>query len=599
MRAILRSLLPALCLAAALGPRSGAAQAGPSAASPEEEPVDAGDAARDAQARFERERVRWLPSNRSWGGGPCDEILGRMCLRDDPGGDWYPEPEDARIGTARETLLAALAEAGARAPGDPWIVGQRVFYLGEAGRWDEALALAAAPECAGAGGWCGALRGLALHALGRFPEAEAAFRAALSELDPERAAEWSDPEWLLDGAGRRWWSDLDPPARASETPRLWALADPLLLVPGNDLLTEHWARRTVAWIRENARNPYGMRWGSDLEQLLVRYGWEVGWERAEGRIYDAPGPGGVIGHHHPESRPLFPPSVALRDAAAAPEAEWIPDDRLARTAYAPGYAPVLLPGAGQLAVFPRGDRMVVVGAYALPDDTTRHAGHAHAGRDSVAPPWRDRPDEAGLFLLDEADPTAVPPAARASGRTSGGLVVEAPAGRWVASLEVLSPTVRRAGRTRTGIARDPQPPDVFTLSDLLLVDGPLPVGASVEDAAAHALPRTWLRVGERFGVVWELFGLGYREEVLSYRLTVAGEGDGVIRRALRLLGLAGRERDQRLEWDEPAPERSGPALRGVEVELPPVPPGRYRLRLEIETRGRSPLVRELPIELRP
>src|SRR5690606_23781887 len=41
------------------------------------------EAARAAQFRFEQERLRWLPRAGSWGGGPCDEVLGRMCLRHD------------------------------------------------------------------------------------------------------------------------------------------------------------------------------------------------------------------------------------------------------------------------------------------------------------------------------------------------------------------------------------------------------------------------------------------------------------------------------------------------------------------------------------
>src|SRR5690606_3314557 len=102
--------------------------------------------ARGAQARFERERVARLPIDHDWPGGGCDEVVGRICMRA-PAGDWYPPPEDERIVQARETLLAELAAAGEDAPGDPWILGQRVFYLGEAGRWEEALALVRPDAC--------------------------------------------------------------------------------------------------------------------------------------------------------------------------------------------------------------------------------------------------------------------------------------------------------------------------------------------------------------------------------------------------------------------------------------------------------------------
>ena len=144
-------------------------------------------------------------------------------------------------------------------------------------------------------------------------------------MEEREAAAWWDPELVLDDAGRRRWSDLSPGERAGRMRGVWALADPLLIVPGNDRLTEHWARRTVSRIRERARNPYGMSWGSDLEELTVRYGWEVAWERAEPSSYALAEPAAAIGRHHPERRPLMPPGKALEDPWAAPEAGWIPD----------------------------------------------------------------------------------------------------------------------------------------------------------------------------------------------------------------------------------------------------------------------------------
>ena len=326
---------------------------------------------------------------------------------------------------------------------------------------------------------------------------------------------------------------------------------------------------------------------------------EVGWETAAGRIYAAPGPDGVVGHHEPEARPLFPPGRVLANPASAPSDDWAPAARDANSEYAPAYAPVHLPGAGVITVFPRGDSIAVVGAFALPEDTTFHATHEHPTRDSVPPLWRGRTDEAGLFLIPADDPTAPPLAVRGTGATSGAFVVEAPAGRWIASLEVLSTEARRAGRTRLGIDQPALPPDVFTVSELLLLDGPLPPSATLADAIPRLLGRSWVRPGDRIAIAWELFGLGYRDEPLGYRLTVVPEGEGLLRRAARVLRLVGPERTQRLEWGEESPDRRGPVLRSVELELPPLSPGPYRLRLEVVTRGRGTLVRELALELRP
>ena len=552
--------------------------------------------ARDAQRRFEIDRVRWLSATASRRYGACDEVLGRMCLRNDEGDDWYPGPEDPRIARAREELLDVLAAAGTL--GDPWILGQSVVYLGEAGRWDEARALAAAACSGGEGdGWCRALEGLALHALGRFPESESAFRRALELMDAERARVWNDPEPLLDSEGRAWWKSLSEAVRPDRAGLVWALADPFLLVPGNDGLTEFWSRWTVAETRTAARNAYGMAWGSDLEQLTVRYGWEVGWEREEARPLGPRTGGAVVGRHHPESRPLLPGGAVFQDPAVATEQDWIPDAFRPRSGYAPAYTPIVLPGAGQLAIFPRGDRFVLVGALALPEDTTFHAKHVHPDREQASPPWRGRASEAGLFLLS-VDGQGTTLAARAVGREQGGFALEAPAGRWVASLEVIAPERRRAGRTRIGVVVAATPLRQATLSDLLLVGTALPDGASLEDAAAQALPRGWLVHGERLAIAWELFGLGYRAETLSYRLTVEKIDGGLFHRAGRWLRILGSPRVRRVEWEEVGPERPGPALRSVEVDLPELEPGSYEVRLEVRSPQGAPLVRTRAVEVR-
>ncbi|MDT8342716.1 MAG: hypothetical protein RQ751_14495, partial [Longimicrobiales bacterium] len=124
-----------LALLAALAPgRPAAAQ---------DEPLDSAGlraAAERAQARFESVRRRHAPEALGWPGGRCDELVGRLCLRLEPGTDWWPRPEAAEVVEARARLLTELAEVGRRIPGDVWVRGQRVAYLGEAGRGEEALA---------------------------------------------------------------------------------------------------------------------------------------------------------------------------------------------------------------------------------------------------------------------------------------------------------------------------------------------------------------------------------------------------------------------------------------------------------------------------
>jgi tetratricopeptide (TPR) repeat protein len=582
------ALAPARSLAQAVDPPGGTpAERG------QREREALGDA-RAAQSRFEIARAQWLPRTAGWSGGDCDERIGRMCLRHDEG-DWWPGPEDARIVAAREGLLAQLAAAHALAPAEPWILGQRVLYLGEAGRWEAADSLARAVCAERPAPWCHALSGLALHALGRFPDAERAFRAALDRMEPDSASAWLDPERLLDARARSWLDDAPPSDRGRRIAEVWALADPLLLVPGNDQLTEHLSRVTLARARASARNPYGMTWSRDLEEMLVRFGWEAGWERIDERSVDPARADPVVGHHAPDSRPLMPTGAVLEDPPAAPASAWIGEFRRPRATYAPGYASAVLPADAQLAVFPRGGRFAVIAAVALPDDTTGRARDAPEQRRAPRTPWRDLEAEAGLFVIPAG---GGPPLEARSRGSSGALILEVPAGRSVVSVETWDPSVRRAGRTRAGLDLRARAPGEPTLSDLLLVDGGVAEGISLEDAAPRALPRAWVREGERVGIVWELFGFSTAEDPLSYRLTLEPRRPGLLQRAGRALRLLRTAPGRLLEWQEAAPDAPEPSLRGVELDLSELERGFWMIRLEVRPRGRAPLTVERQIEVR-
>lgn len=560
------------------------------------------EAAKQAQARFERRRLRWADRDRTgtWG-GECDERLGRMCLRFEEGGDWWPGDEDPDLVEAREALLEELAQAARTAPGDPWILGQRVVYLGEAGRWGEAGLLARQCPLAADRWWCDALLGLSLHARGRFVEAEAAFRDALAGMPPEQARQWQDMKLLLDGDGRHHLDDLDHLAadrRERGIAAFWRLADPLWLVPGNDRLTEHFARRVVARTRSDARNPYAMSWGSDLDDLLVRYGWEIGWERTEPRPGELGMRGSALGHQHPYSESYVPTGKAWRDPTDVAAEAWIPGARdEPRTGYAPGYAPVLLPVDAQVAVLPRGDRVVVVAKPFLPDDTTYHGGHDHPPL-PLPDVFQGASDQEGLFLADSTGEAVI---ARVSAPgTDAPLVVEAPAGRYLLSLETWSPARRRAGRLRRPVVAPATPPDIPTLSDLLVLAPGGGEPTRLSDIEPYLLPGARASAGDTLRIAWEVYGLGWRSETLSYRLTLTRVQGGLLHAAGRFLGLVGDPRQQSLDWLEPAPEEPGPHLRAVDLTLPDdLDAGRYRLRLELASDGRTTLQSERILEVVP
>lgn len=589
--------------------------AAPVAAAPGvQEPDSAGvvEGAHAEQGRFERDRVRVLPPDRGGFGGECEETVGRMCVRLRETSDWWPEPDPPELAQARDALVETLAAAREAAPADDWILGQLVVYLGEAGRWDEALGVAR--RCGEVDRWwCQALAGLALHRLGRYVDAEEIFRSALEEMPPEQRGRWTDVEPLLgpEGAKAREERLSDSGGRelaAAEVPHLderwWRLADPLLLVEGNDRLTEHWARHTVSRTRVGARNPYATSWGWDMEELLVRYGIEVGWARqlpASGSIGVATA---AVGHHHPYSRGFLPPPEAWTDPAATGPDAWNPGSRRTPAAvYAPEYAPVFLPVAAQISASRRGDSVVVRAGWNVPEDTTWHGEHGH---DRLPPPraLEGAAPVRGLFLLpvgrDGASPDDTVHRVVARDTAGGALSLGVPTGDWVVSLEVWDPGRGLAGRHREGLRLPPVPIDVPTLSDLLvarpageLPDAPEPFLATVGSPPVPA-PGGRIRVG------WEVSGLGWHgPEELAYRLELRESQGGLATRVGRWLRLVGDPEGVGLRWREAGPGRPTTVFRAVDLDLPSsLPEGRYTLRLTLLTQGRSPLVTERALDLR-
>jgi len=552
--------------------------------------VDPGDvrgAARSAQAAFERARERHLPVRLGSSSGECDEVVGRFCTWYDEG-EWVPVEDPEELRGLRAEFLSTLDSLQALVPSDAWVLGQRVWYRGEGGDWEGALAVAI--RCLEEPSWwCSALEGLALHGLERFVEAGAAFDTALARMDPELALEWRVPERAVDGDGRE---VLATVRTAGGEPldlvldRLWWLADPLYLVEGNDRETAHYARWTVATLKEEARNPYRMRWGRDLEELTVRHGWEVGWERVRGgqigRSDD------IVGHKQPEGRDFLPSGRALADPTTASAEDLVADRRRPRSLYAPPYAPVLLPMEGQLARFPRGDRLVVVASQSLPEDTTFHAAHDHPR------PWMESGDQAGMpdrvgllgVPVDGGDRVET----SRLGSTEGALAIELLQGAWLISSESWSPEQRRAGRHRIVVEHRAAQPGAAILSDLLLLAPAADAPESLDEAMAHVLPMPEIMSGDSLAIVWEVSGLGYRPETMDFEVTIERTGRGVFRRLGEILRLASPPTAVAISWEEAAPDRPEVALRYLDIALPELDEGRYEVTLTLRSRGRSDAV---------
>jgi tetratricopeptide (TPR) repeat protein len=550
------------------------------------DPRDVESVARAEQADFERRRIRHLPLTYEPFGGSCDEVVGRLCTTYGEG-EWYPVPEDEVILGMRRALVVRLDSLQELVPASAWILGQRVWYRAEGGAWEDALRTAR--SCGEVEGWwCDALEGFALHGLGRYSEAHRVFERALAGMDPEVARAWRVPRWPVDADVRDRLGDAegDEDRERRLLDLVWLLADPLYLVEGNDRLTEHYARHTVARLRDRARNPFRLSWGSDLEELTVRHGWEMGWERRPTRDFGSLDQ--IVGHKHPEGRDYMPPGAILTAPAEASAADLQADLHRPRSLYAPAYAPLLLPMEGQVAVFPRGTRTVVVATHFLPEDTTYHATHAHPL------PWLEPGDQAddadriGLFAVpvDGGRPTGV----ERSGSVDGALMLDLPTGAYVLSSESWSPALRRAGRFRVGVPERPAPEDIATLSDLLLLRPSHPGPNGLEAAVELALPMARIRAGQPFSLAWEIVGLGFRAEALSFEVSVTRTDRSFFQRVGRFLGLGDGSRPLTLAWEEPGPSQPGPVFRSLDLDVPSLDEGRYEIRLVLKTTGRSDAV---------
>jgi tetratricopeptide (TPR) repeat protein len=533
--------------------------------------------ARTAQASFERFRFQRLP--RSWGGAPngrCDETIGRFCFwfSDDEQGD-QPPPEPPAIAERRRALLDSFGQAAATLPGDGWIAGQRVRYLLEAG--DDDGAVAAARACRAERWWCAALEGLALHEAQRFQQAEQAFDTALAAMPADERERWMDVEVLLRPADKRTWRDTPGPDRAWLARRMWWLSDPLWSEPGNDRLTEHYARWTMDRIQQRSRQLDRLRWDQDLTEILLRYGWFSAWERYEPMFYGGSESASAIGYNEPRTWEFLPPLPTVRDPTLLRGDEWpLREPEPTITRYAPEYARHIMMLPHQLAVFPRRDAALLVAGYAVPEDSLP----------------RDPRLRAALVAMDEAggrrsespwQPTAA----------SGALYVQVPAPNTVVSLELREDSTRAVARHRQAVAWKSDAP----VSDLLLLAHPDARPVEVMEAARIARGSAILAPGERVGVFWEMYDVE-RSDSVQVRVGLVPARAVWGRRRLEAIGIAKGARTVRMGWSEGV--EAGPVIgRSLAVGIPAdLRPGEYSLEVTVTAPGRPPATARRPITVR-
>lgn len=494
-------------------------------------------------------------------------IVGRFC-------EWHPNlkedvvpGEGKKIANARAQLLRDLEKASSALPGDNWIIGQRIRYLVEG---HDTAAVGVARSCRATRWWCDALLGLSLHVGGGFAAADSAFSIALDEMPAPMRCHWLNLAPLLDDDVRGTYRRMSCTERETADARIWWVADPLYMTPGNERRTEHFSRILHTLLQQEAVNTYGLSWGGDLAELILRFGWAEKWTQEPTPIgYGSPGmTPSVTGHEREPGYHFFltqrpPDSLGLIVDSVFDIYQFPP-----REQYAPPYTRAFVRLDAQVARFRRGDSTRIVAAYDVTADTI------FAGRTFAA------------ALVAMGNESAVPAKSEvAESPAINVLTVSTPWKEQLIGVELLARDSAGAARWRSGLSEIPLDSGRISLSDLLLVDG----GPSLPADLAEAIPRahggTKFRRDQKVGLFWELYGKTPVDSALPISLTITPIEEGFFRRAFRALRIAPKASPLSIHWQE-----NGSAgvlsARSVLLDLSLVPDGKYAVKLEV---GTSPI----------
>jgi len=537
---------------------------------------------RAAQARFERFRLSNMPwVNDRWG-GDCDERIGRFCLWHGGRGDdeWDPPEDPEPVVRERDTLIRTLIDAWAQHPGDAWLNGQLVHYLLDADRASTAAEVARG--CAAEPWWCAALLGYAEHAAADYAAAEQAFDEALAALPEEEAERWRDLTTLLDPADRRSYRRLEGDEREAFERTFWWLADPFHSMAGNDRRTEHLSRLVQARIHGESRATDGTAWGRDVEELLLRYGHPVAWERVRPRTPTLSHGTSVVSRYPPRRRELLPAAGFVSEPLTLNGDAWQLDERVIRTGYDPPWARHFDHLDYEPYAFRRGDSLLVVTSFEVPADT---AGVQAGWRVSVTA--ATGPDDEPVLATRELS----------EGWHAVALTL--PAAEGVFSVEALREDSVRAGRARFGARSPPLTPTGAGVSDLLLLEPDDPLPEVLEEAVERLLPPGPLHAGTDVAVFWEIHGVEGRRIPIRTRIGIVPEETGWLRRMGEAIGVLPRRYPLRIQWEEETSGERGPFARSVRVRIPDLPAGRYRIELVARMPEGDPIEVSRPVVIAP
>jgi hypothetical protein len=231
--------------------------------------------------------------------------------------------------------------------------------------------------------------------------------------------------------------------------------------------------------------------------------------------------------------------------------------------------------------------MLVVGAY-RPTVTTESGQMIDAWGASNVVVGQPR---AALFLIpEEGGPSDLVQGADAEGVFK----IQTLPGRYVSSLEVVDVEGRQGWRARQGVVQEPLALGLVGVSDLMILREGAPLPETLDEAIPNVRPGIRVRVGERFPVVWEVYGLGIREPV-GVTIGFSRGRPGFLERVGEFLGVIEPDRAIDITFDETGPEQVQAVFRSIELELPDLEPGEYTLHLQLDLVGRTPVITSRPI----
>ena len=559
---------------------------------------------RAAIRRFERTRRRHFPRG-AFSRRRCQELIGRFCVWHDWQEEeaWEPTPEAEEVIAARAELVEKLARYVSALPADGWVRGQWIRYLLEADQLDRARAAAEACRSADEA-WCAALRATVLHETGDFEAAERAFDHAVAAMPRDERCAWRDLEPLLEGRGRGEYGDLPCEGRDRFEQVFWLLADPSYLLPGNDRRTEHFVRHVHDRLQFGSANGFGLQWGSDMRELLIRYGrpagWSLAWRRDPGIRTDAV----VESHREPNGRHFVPRSEWVLEPLELGPDDWELRPERPRTLYAPSYARPMRDLPHQIAAFPRSNGTLIGAAWELPQDANWPCDSLISGlflvvKGAIRPLASTRATDAWTGNLTLFVPRSVAGQVGEKNEDNRLQTADAPKTRAVVGVEVACGGGHNAARTRYGKTFALPEAEGLALSDVLVLRASGGLPDSLDEALELAFPAIRARAGERIALYWELYDRRRVDRELEMTVALEREGKGFLRRVAEWAGLAdGADEAVALRWRETP---VGPAIRSrsIELALPDdLPTGAYRLRLTAALAGGETLesVRALEID---